>query len=335
MTPPGSSRSPFAVAGAGPNGFEAGAPDWIGAGWPAIDWAACTHRSEAGGFELNYVDTGDAGGEPLLLIHGLGGSWEAWLPTLAALRDEYRVLAVDLPGFGASPVDRRAVTVAAFARVLDEFCSGLALDRVTVVGNSLGGWVAAELAIRNPQLVRRLVLIDAAGIPPTWRERFKVVSMLRLAGWLAPLAGRLRGPLLERPGLRRRAFSFAFADPTRVDVELLARQLPRRASPVFQKVMTAGIRSWSLAWCDRVTEIVVPTLVIWGESDVQLPMRHAREWLRLIAGSELVVVPGAGHLPMLERPDVVNEAIHDFIQATGTAGAGTDTGTGQAGRAAG
>ena len=331
MTGPGSKPTPLATAGAGHGGDAALHTDWTGARWSEIDWTACTRRVGVGGVELNYVDTGDPTGEPLLLIHGLGGSWEAWLPCLTALRQHHRVLAVDLPGFGASPVDRRVVTVAAFARVLDGFCTELALDEVTVVGNSLGGWVAAELAIRSPGRVGRLVLIDAAGIPPTWRERLKVVSMLRLAGWLAPVAGLMRGPLLRQRGLRRRAFGFAFADPDTVDAALLARQLPRRPSPVFQKVMTAAIRSWSVAWCDRVAEITVPTLVMWGEQDVQLPMRHAREWQRLIRDCELVVVPGAGHLPMLERPGTVSEAVHRFVRAT----AGSAVPAASAGAAAG
>lgn len=292
-----------------PAGGEGGPPSWLDR-----DWAACTRTLSAGGSAINYVDVG-RGDTPLLLVHGLGGSWEAWLENILPLAEHHRVLAVDLPGFGASPVDERVVTVAAFARVLDALCTELRLDRVAVVGSSLGGWVATELTIRNPARIAALVLVDAAGIPPTRRERLRVVAMLRLAGFLAPLAGRLRSALLARPGLRKQAFSFAFAHPETVDPRLLARQLPLRPSPVFQKVMTAGIRSWSVAWCDLVTEIVAPTLVIWGQQDVQLPLRHGREWVRLIPGSELLVVPEAGHLPMLERPEEVNRAILDFAAA--------------------
>jgi pimeloyl-ACP methyl ester carboxylesterase len=259
------------------------------------------------------VDIGAGAGPAILLIHGLGGSWQAWLENICSLARDHRVIAVDLPGFGASPIDRDTVTIAAYARSLDELSRALELTSYVAVGSSLGGWIAAELALRAPDRCAGLVLVDAAGIPPTRRERIKVVTMLRLADRMAPLGCRYRENLINNPGLRRRALKFAVADPDRLDPDLVATLLPETPSPVFRVVLNAAIRSWSVSWCDRVTELDLPSLVIWGSADAQLPVRHGHEWVRLLRGARLTVIAGAGHLPMIERPQAVNLELEQFL----------------------
>jgi pimeloyl-ACP methyl ester carboxylesterase len=278
------------------------------------DWAEYKRTvSLDHGERISFVDIGDGPGPVLLLIHGLGGSWQAWLANIRPLAEAYRVVAVDLPGFGASPLVPGCFTFSAYARVMDRFCDCLGIDSVVAVGNSFGGWVTVDLAIRRPDLVAGIVLVDAAGIPPTRRERWKVVTMLRVADRAAPLACRYRDAIVHDIGIRKKALSFALARPENVPAEIVAGLLPERPSPAFRPVLSAAVRSWSLAWCDRVAEIRTPALVLWGELDAQLPLRHAHEWTRLLSGSELVVIPDAGHLPMLEQPDIVNGAVTDFL----------------------
>lgn len=265
------------------------------------------------GEEVSFVDVGEADGPALLLVHGLGGSWRVWLENLLPLAATHRVIAVDLPGFGASPPDGTVITYDAFARTMDRLCRKLGLTSVVVVGNSFGGWVAAELALRHPELVAGLVLVGAAGIPATPRERLKVVSMLRMADRFAPIACRRRELLARRPRLRRYAFAFIVTRADHLPGDLAIHLVPETPSPVFRLVLEAAVKSWSAAWCDRVAQLDVPALVVWGSHDRQLPIRHALEWVRLLRGSTLVVVDRAGHMPMLEDPAIVNAHIERFL----------------------
>jgi pimeloyl-ACP methyl ester carboxylesterase len=283
-------------------------------GWKAIDWPEYTRsKTVPSGATISYVDIGEGPGPVLVLIHGLGGSWQAWLENIAPLAAHHRVIAVDLPGFGQSPMHPKTVSVAAYACSIEELCRGLGLESLVAIGSSLGGWISAELARRAPDLCVGLVLIDAAGIPPTRRERMKVVTILRLADRMTPLGCRYRETLINNPARRRRALKFAIWNPDRLDTGLVATLLPERPNPVFRTVLNSAIQSWSESWCDRIAELNIPALVLWGDNDAQLPVRHGHEWVRLLAGARLVVVPEAGHLPMLEQPATVNFEVQRFL----------------------
>jgi pimeloyl-ACP methyl ester carboxylesterase len=284
--------------------------------WRAVQWGGQTRTAHLGSDRLAYVELGEDG-PPVLLVHGLGGNWTAWLETLPALARDHRVIAVDLPGFGASPPGSDGISIPGYARTLERFLDHLGLDDVVLMGSSLGGWVSAELTLRSPGRVRGLVLIDAAGIVPTRAERFKAVSMMRGAELGAPLAPRFRAAIASRPGLRKLALKYTVADPTRLAADLVYMALPTAPDPGFGPAFVAARRSWSDAWCDQLTEIDCPTLIVWGEEDALLPLRHGREWARRIRGSELQVIPGAGHLPMLERPVLVNPILRRFVGRLG------------------
>lgn len=298
-----------AVASSGPDT----GPDWRAVDWDAHERAATLDD----GTEVSYVDYGSGPGPVVLLVHGLGGSWRVWLANLADLGQAHRVIAVDLPGFGASPPDGSPCRYDTFAATLDRLCADLGITSVVAVGNSFGGWVSAELARRNPALVAGLVLVDAAGIPCTPAERRKVVGMLRLADRFAPASSRNRDLLGRRPQLRRRALAFVVSRADLIPDDLAVVIIPQTPSPVFRTVLEAAVLSWSDDWCASLGALDVPALVVWGERDRQLPMRHAHEWLRHLAHAELVVVGGAGHMPMLEEPDQVNAHLRQFLGRIG------------------
>jgi pyruvate dehydrogenase E2 component (dihydrolipoamide acetyltransferase) len=281
--------------------------------WRAHDWMGLARTVDVGPDRLAYVDLGE-GGTPVLLLHGLGGNRTVWLETQPALASERRVLAVDLPGFGASAPGSDGISIPGYARTIERFCARMGLDEVILAGSSLGGWVAAELTLRAPELVQGLVLIDAAGIVPTRTERLKAISMMRGAELGAPLAPRFRSALAARPRLRNLALKYTVAEPSALAADLVYMALPAAPDPGFGPAFTAARNSWSDSWCDELTEIECPTLIVWGERDALLPVRHAREWARRIRGSELHVIPGAGHLPMLERPALVNGLLETFLQ---------------------
>jgi pimeloyl-ACP methyl ester carboxylesterase len=149
---------------------------------------------------------------------------------------------------------------------------------------------------------------------PTRAERFKAISMMRGAELGAPLAPRFRNAIASRPRLRKLALKYTVADPTALAADLVYMGLPTAPDPGFKPAFAAARRSWSDAWCDQLTEIECPTMVVWGERDALLPVRQGREWARRIRGSEFHVIPGAGHLPMLERPELVNGLLDGFLK---------------------
>jgi pimeloyl-ACP methyl ester carboxylesterase len=281
-----------------------------------VDWDGHTHVALlTGGEKVSYIDIGTGQGPVVLLVHGLGGSWRVWLENVLFLATTHRVIAVDLPGFGESPPHLKVIVFDAFARVLEELCEELGIDRVVAIGNSFGGWVCTELALRNPALVAALVLVDAAGVPATRRERVKVVGMLKLADRMAPTGCKRREQIAASPALRRRAFGFIASRADLLPADLAIHLLPEVPSPVFRRVLEAAVSSWSHSWCAEVQQLTVPALVVWGSLDKQLPLRHAHEWVRLLRRSTLFLVPGAGHLPMIEEPLAFNTHVVDFLQS--------------------
>ena len=135
--------------------------------WLRIDWRE--HRGEVDvvGARANYVEMGE--GPPLLFIHGLSGAWQNWLENIPHFARDHRVVALDLPGFGASPMPPWEISIPAYGRFLRDFCERIGIDRCSLVGNSMGGFIATEVAITEPERVDDLTLISAAGI--TWARR--------------------------------------------------------------------------------------------------------------------------------------------------------------------
>jgi pimeloyl-ACP methyl ester carboxylesterase len=286
-----------------------------GRGWRGIDWQREIRTIELDADRLSYVELG-SGDRTVLLVHGLGGNWTAWLENLPALAREHRVIAVDLPGFGHSPPSGDGISIPGYARTLDRACERLGVESAVVVGSSLGGWVAAELALRTPDRVRALVLVDAAGIVPTRSERIKALSLMHSAAMMAPLAPRFRRSVAARRRLRKLALRYTVASPAELAADLVYMALPAAPDPGFGPAFIAARRSWSDGWCDRLTEIECPTLIVWGARDSMLPLRHGREWARRIRGSQLRVIDHAGHLPMLERPAAFNDAVLEFLASS-------------------
>jgi pimeloyl-ACP methyl ester carboxylesterase len=283
-------------------------------GWRDVDWEGRRRTIELGGDRLHYIDLGGPG-PPLLFIHGLGGNWTAWLENLPAFSAQQRVLAIDLPGFGGSPVPAAGISISGYADIVTRFCTELNLGPVTIFGSSLGGWVAAELAQRRPPWLSGLVLVDAAGIFPTRAERWKALSMMEGAALMAPLAPRFRRSVAARRKLRAMSLRYTIDSPADLAADLVYMALPAAPDPGFRLALTASRRSWSTAWGEGLREVNCPTLVVWGERDALLPLRHGREYARLIPDAELHVIAAAGHVPMIERPAEFNRLGREFLSS--------------------
>jgi pimeloyl-ACP methyl ester carboxylesterase len=253
------------------------------------------------GLDIAYERAGD--GPLLVFAHGAVEDGRVWRSQLAALSDEFTVVAWDEPGAGRSSDLPAQFILADYANCLAALIESLDAGPAHVAGFSWGGTVVLELYRRRPELVATLILIDTyagwKGSLPEAEVRERVAGVLELLA--APPAQSDPTP----PGL------FA-GDPPPAYVALL-EQFAAQARP-------ASLRRQLLALAeadqrDLLPRIAVPALLIWGELDVRSPLRVARQFEEAIPDSTLVVIPGAGHMCQLERPEQVNAAIRDFCRA--------------------
>jgi pimeloyl-ACP methyl ester carboxylesterase len=227
----------------------------------------------------------------------------------------HRVIAVDLPGFGRSPMPAEPISVSGYARTLDALLDQLGVSAAAVVGNSMGGFIAAELAINFPQRVERLVLVSAAGLStynhpqatralPRLRRSERIIAAY--AGWVASHSD----TVAKRPGLRNATLGFVTRHPSQLPAALAAEQLRGAGKPGFIQALQANL---DYDFRDRLAEIVCPTLIVWGDRDRIITARDADLFAELIPGSRKVVYEDTGHMAMLERPAEFNALLAEFL----------------------
>ena len=185
----------------------------------------------------------------------------------------HRAIALDLPGFGASPMPPWEISIPRYGDVVGEFCSRLDVGHCTLVGNSMGGFVAAEVAVGEPEWVDRMVLVSAAGISHATMRREPVVAGARLSLVANPLLFRLDVGSARRPGLRKLMFGGVMRHPDQIRPELLSEFLaPALGAEGFIPAV-AALTGYDLT--DRLERVRVPTLVVWGRDDLVVPASDA------------------------------------------------------------
>jgi pimeloyl-ACP methyl ester carboxylesterase len=234
-------------------------------------------------------------GRPLLILHGASGGGH-WLPFMAALAARHDVIVPEHPGFGGSDTPDWLDNVADVANFYLDFLDQLDLTGVDLVGLSLGGWIAAELAVRNTRRLASLTLSAAAGIHVPGVPRFD--------------------PFLCTDEQRIRTY---FHDPRRAD-----EMIERLIRPEFEDVNIKNLTTTAkLVWQPRdhdpqlrkwLHRIDVPTLLIWGANDPLFPKEYAYAYQKLIPGSQAVVIPECGHIPWIERREAFVAALEGFLE---------------------
>ncbi|HET8956576.1 MAG TPA: alpha/beta hydrolase [Solirubrobacterales bacterium] len=291
--------------------------------WLKVDWREHLHRVDLPGAEgVNYVEIGE--GEPIVFVHGIAGCWRNFLENLPYFGRNYRAIALDLPGFGDSPMPSWEITMANYGRLVHDFCERLGIDRVAaLVGNSMGGFIATEAVIEEPQRFERLVLISAAGVSfAEWQGR-PVEAAGRIVKAATPFLSGDRRAYLTRPRGRMLAFGRLFRSPNRLRPELLAEQVrPGLQAPGFHDALMA---IWGYDTRERLPEIEIPTMVVWGLNDQIVPVEGALGYHRLIPSSRLEIFERTGHLPQLERPARFNPLLEQFIESSQPLQAAQDT----------
>jgi pimeloyl-ACP methyl ester carboxylesterase len=287
--------------------------------WRTIDWGAHLHRVEVDGRPVNYVDIGEGELEPIVFVHGLGGQWQNWLENIPRAARERRVIAIDLPGFGLSPRPRDRITISGYGRCVDAVCDRLSLGRVDMVGNSMGGYIAAEVAIQFPERIDQLILVSAAGITSADIARRPILTVGRIATAMASYSAAGDRQIASRPKSRHLALALVARYPSLLRADLAYEGFFKGAGkPGFVDALRACLE---YDFRDRLPEIRHPTLIVWGEKDSIIPVRDAAEFERLIPDSRKVVMRDTGHIPMAERPATFNDLMMDFLAETGPASA--------------
>jgi pimeloyl-ACP methyl ester carboxylesterase len=259
--------------------------------------AAVAHRSmiTLNGHRIAYRDAG--AGEVLLLVHGLGGSSSSWAEVIPKLSDKYRVIAPDLLGHGRSDKPSGDYSPAVFARLLCDLLDALGIDKATVVGHSLGGGVAMTFASQHRTHCRRLVLLNSGGFGPEVSVLLRMLS-LPGSGFVLPLIA--AGRAIWAGGVS----SVREVVPGRDDRRVFLRTL--------RSVVNLRGQAASALTCLH-SFAGLPTQIIGGENDRVIPVAHAHAAHNALPGSRLDIIPGVGHDPQMQRPDIVADLIDDFV----------------------
>ena len=245
------------------------------------------------GYRIRLMRSG--AGDPLIYLHGASGA--AWLPFLSQLAEKFDVIAPEHPGFGESDTPDWLDNIHDVAYFYLDLLDELKLNGVHLVGNSLGGWIAAELAVRNSRHLASLTLAGSAGID--------VPGVAQLDSFLVSDEERLRQ---------------FFYDPKKAEA-MIARVLdPKQEDIALRNQATVAKLVWQprshdphlIKWLHRID---VPTLLIWGDTDRMFPKEHALAFQKTIHGSKLVMIPQCGHVPQIEKPDAFVAALETFLGA--------------------
>ncbi|HET7420723.1 MAG TPA: alpha/beta hydrolase [Candidatus Dormibacteraeota bacterium] len=270
---------------------------------------------------VHYLDFGGSG-TPLVMVHGLGGNALNWMAVGPQLAETHRPLAVDLAGFGQTPLFGRSATVAANARLVHDFVEQVAGRPAVLMGNSMGGHIAMLEAADHPESVSSVVLVDPAIPGPHVRRpeprMLGAMAALSLPGLAQTLLDReLRS--LGPEGLVRRALELVCADPSRVDPEIVQAHIqltrerehlgPQNLRAFIQASRSIGIRMADPRFWMRAAAVKAPALIVHGSLDRLIPVAAARELHRRRPEWELKVLEGVGHVPMLETPDRFMDAV--------------------------
>ena len=290
-------------------------PDGYGpdgrAPWLDVDWREHLRSVPIRGTRVNYVEMGS--GPPLVFVHGLAGCWQNWLENIPHFAKTHRVIAVDLPGFGESELPQEEISIPGYGRFVDAFLGEIGVERGVLVGNSMGGFISAEVALSHPSRVDKLVLVSAAGLVTVTPGRLALAK--RVAPYFHLGAARTVGRRehwVRRRGMRRMFLYGVATHPDLLQPELCYEIASGAGKDGFLDAFSAVL---DYDFRDRLSDVKVPTLIVWGRQDKIVPVGGAHEYERLIAGSRKEIFEDTGHVPMIERPHRFNRLLEEFLAA--------------------
>jgi pimeloyl-ACP methyl ester carboxylesterase len=266
-----------------------------------------------GGFHVHYQDDGDPALPLVLLLHGYGDSYTSWEGWVRELRSRFRVISLDFPGHGLTraPDDYR-LRNDGLAEFVNAFALELNLPKFAVAGNSMGGGVAWQFALRNPERLNALVLVDAAGFPNDKPSAATPLAfkILRYSIGRAILRNIDNRPLIDQ-GLKTDVYDKSLITPALVD-----RWAEFQRAPGHRAILMAvDPAAFNQASAGLLHDIALPTLILHGESDVVIEPASAQKFAAAIPNAKLVTYPKVGHLPQIESPQRSAADVAQFLSA--------------------
>lgn len=273
-----------------------------------------TFAAGPAGQRVHYRDQGNRAGPTIVLVHGANASLHTWEPLVKRLGGTYRIVTLDLPGHGLTgSTPDTDYSAEGMIDAIDVVAAKLGLERFTLGGNSMGGWVAWRYALARPERIDALLLIDAAGMPlrkgekaPESNVGFRILKY-PFGRWLAT---QITPRMLVEASLRGSVEKQEIVDDAMIDRYWELLRFPgNREATVLRARMDR-----EPAMAERVGDIAAPTLILFGDRDRLINPTAAQTFHERIAGSEVVLEKGIGHLPMEEAPDETAAAIADFLK---------------------
>lgn len=261
------------------------------------------------GMQVHYRDEGPRDAPAIVLLHGTSASLHTWEGWVADLKQDHRVISLDLPAFGLTgPFPSADYTIANYSRFLAEVLDRLDVPKASIAGNSFGGQLAWQFTVDHPQRVERLILVDAAGYP---RHSTSVPVGFKIAGM--PLLRPLMANVLPR-SLIESSVRSVYGDPSKVTEELIDRYYDLAVRDGNRQALRERFQQ-SLIGVEpaRIASIDKPTLIIWGGRDGLIAPENAKRFHADIQGSELVMFDELGHVPQEEAPEQTLAAARAFL----------------------
>jgi pimeloyl-ACP methyl ester carboxylesterase len=316
---------PDATPPEGPDPYGNPDPEWLGVDWrshlrrieipmPGEPPGDQPQRDDDQPTAVNYVELApskEGSGLTLVFVHGLSGSWQNWLENIPHFARTHRVIALDLPGFGHSPLPSWRISIESYGRLVHRFCDALEVGDCAIVGNSMGGFISAEAACAQPDRFEKLALVSAAGVSHATMRRRPAESAARMAAAMAPLLLKAQERGLRRPRLRNATLKGLFRRPDLLRRELLLEQFHNGAGRPGLVPAVQGLVGYDIL--DRLEEVEVPTLIVWGRNDRVVPAQDAAGYAQRLRNSRTVIFDETGHVPQLERPVRFNRVLETFL----------------------
>jgi pimeloyl-ACP methyl ester carboxylesterase len=263
------------------------------------------------GINTRYWQMGNSGSS-VILLHGGNGSIEFWLYNIAVLAQQHRVYAFDMVGAGKSDYPDADYSLTYQAEFLKSFMVAMAIDSATLIGNSMGGAVSLQFTKLYPDRVDKLVLVDSMGLGKEINFGIRlitlpaIINLLRPSRWMIPAMLRsnfYNGRELPPEWIELRYLVFAIPGRNQVILQLGQSNFTLRGvrQDVYQPIV------------DSLPQITQPTLIIWGDRDRIIPVKHADIAAAGLPNSQLQIFPECGHHPYLEYPDLFNRSVLEFL----------------------
>ncbi len=255
------------------------------------------------GYHVRFLEDGLSRSKHILFLHGLGASAERWSKAMPIFAKHFHVVAPDLLGFGYSDKPEVSYTMPFFVDFVKRFADALDMKHLYLIGASLGGQIAAEVALTSKNMIEKLVLVTPSGM---MKDATPVLNYYIAAAMY---------PTFENA---TKAFAQMAGSTNAVDIVYARDFVNRMQLPNAKYAFMSSIMGSKTApnLSGRLDQIAAPTLIVWGEKDRLIPVRYANKFLHEIKGSRLAIVEGAGHTPYFEKPQIFSDTVLEFLKTS-------------------